>query len=143
MLAVILDVRARPQDAAPLLAQLTGGAVEGLVKEVVLVGPHEGLVAALCEETGAEAAPTFEAALEQVRQPWVLGADAHFRLREGWIESLKQFLEGHRKAALVRGRHGFLGGRPYAVLVERGRAVDAQDVRGLRRRIRLRPARIG
>ncbi len=141
MLSVIVDARIRADLAPDLLAQLTAAAVEGLVREVWLVGPREGLIAALCEETGADAAATFEDAIRQAKQPHVLGADARFRFREGWIEAVQRFLNSRRRAALIRGRGGFLG--PAAVLVERGRAVVAGDVRGLRRGLGVRPDRIG
>jgi hypothetical protein len=143
MLTVIVEARTDADRAPQLLAQLTAGAVEGLVREVVLIGPREGLVAALCEETGAEAAASFAAALQLTRQAWVLGAHAPFRFREGWIEAVQRFLQGSRKAALVRGQGASLLGGPYAVLVQRGRVDQAGDVRGLRRRLGLRPARIG
>lgn len=143
MLTVIVDTRAAPERAPYLLAQLTAGAVEGLVRQVLLVGVREGMVGAFCEETGADSVGSFEEAVAEARQPFILAAHPQFRFREGWIEAVNGFVGGHGKAALVRGQGAGLLGGPYAVLVERGRADQARDVRALRRRLGLLPTRIG
>ena len=143
MLTVIIDARADATRLPALLAQLTAGAVDGLVRQVVIVAPREGLVAELCEETGAEAAATLGDAAQAARSELLLVAPPDLRLRDGWIESLTSFVAGGGRAARVGGVNGGLFNRPEGVLVERGRAVGHGDLAGLRRHLRLGLRRIG
>jgi hypothetical protein len=141
MISVIIEPGGRMTRLPPLLAQLTAGAVEGLVRQVVVVGDREGLLDALCADTGADAAPDFAAAVAQARGPYVLALAAAFRFREGWVEALGGFIADGGRVARVRGRGG-----PFAasgVLVERGCALGAADLQGLRRHGRLRARHIG
>ena len=139
MLSLIVDARARPEGLPPLLAQLTSGAVEGLVREVIVVGRREGVIDWVCEDMGAEAEPTLAAALERAKGQLVLALPAEFRFREGWVERLRSFLAEGGKAAEFRGLGGWLS-TPRGVLVERGRALSLQaaDLQQLRHRVRLR-----
>ncbi|MCR5875982.1 hypothetical protein LRS10_18610 [Phenylobacterium sp. J426] len=147
MLSVIVDARAEPRRLPGLLAQLTAGAVEGLVKEVFLVAPHSEGVSALCEEMGAEAADTIEQALAWAKAELVLVLPADFRLRDGWVEALSDHLSEGRGAAAVEGlgEAGLFSRRPYGVLVERAGVVRLQDpdLKRLRRQLGLRPRRVG
>jgi 2-phospho-L-lactate guanylyltransferase (CobY/MobA/RfbA family) len=147
MLSVIVDAREEPRKLPALLAQLTGGAVEGLVREVFIVAPHSETVAAICEDMGAEAADTVEAALAWAKGETVLVLPADLRLRDGWIEALSEHLAGDGRDALVvgLGEPGLLAKRPYGVLLERARVVRLEDpdLKRLRRQLGLRPLRIG
>lgn len=137
MLSVIIDARAAPAKLPPLLAQLTAGAVDGLVREVLIVGPREGLIDRLCEDMGAEAEPTLTAATQRAKGQIVLGLPADFRFRPNWIESLSGFLAEGGKAAVVSGLGAWLSA-PVGVLVERDRGLDCADLAGLRRQLKLR-----
>ena len=139
MLSVIVDARAAPDRLPPLLADLTTGVVERVVREVVIIGPREGLIELLCEDTGAEAEPTLAAALARTKSSLVLAMPADFRFREGWIERLQRFLAEGGKAAQLKGRGGLITARR-GLLLERDRALGlgAADLEDLRRRLRMR-----
>ena len=63
MLTVIIDARDDAERLPALLAQLTAGAVDGLVRQVVIVAAAgQAGNDDLFEETGAEAYSAFEAA---------------------------------------------------------------------------------
>ena len=140
MLTVVIAAD-EPRKLPPLLTLLTAGAVEGLVRQVVIVGAREGLVDALCEDTGADCAPDLAAAVGQARGDFILAAASAFRPKEGWIEAVQVFLAGGGRTARVRGLGGAFG--PSAVLVERDRALGARDLDGLRRKLGLGARRIG
>jgi hypothetical protein len=149
MLTVIID--ARPGDAGlpGLLAQLTAGAVDGVVRQVLIVAPpHRAGIDELCEETGAEAYPTLPAAAKAARAELVMILPSELRLRDGWIGALNAHLAAGGKPALVAGLAGggFLKPGPVGVLLERARVGDAQDgvdIQGLRRQLGLPRLRLG
>ena len=148
MLTVIIDARTQAEDLPSLLAQLTAGAVDGLVRQVAIVAqPGQAGIADLCEETGAEAHPTIEAAGTAARTDKLLILPADFRLRDGWIKSLEGHATRSAEPALVIGLSdaGLFGRRPFGVLVERGRLDGGRgtDLQRLRRELGLRPRRIG
>ncbi|ODT86663.1 cell wall biosynthesis glycosyltransferase [Phenylobacterium sp. SCN 70-31] len=148
MLSVIIDARRGAPELPVLLAQLTAGAVDGLVRQVLLVaGPGQAGIDLLCEETGAEAHDSLEAAAAAARAEWLVVAPADFRLRDGWIKALETHLAAGGGAALVSGLGpgGLLGRSPWAVLVERRRLEHRRgaDLKRLRRDLGLRPVRIG
>jgi hypothetical protein len=138
MLAVIIETGRAPEDAAALLGQLTAGAVEGLVREVALVGPASPVRDDLCEATGAEPHPSVAMAARAAKAALVMVLPASFRFREGWIERLSRFLADGGKAARVVGR-----ARPAGVLVERHAVVDGADLHRLRRQLGLWARRSG
>ena len=138
MLTVIVEAGKDPQKLPALLAQLTAGAVEGLVRDLLIVAPREGLIAELCEETGAETADTLAAAVAQARYDLMLVLPSDLRLRDGWMESITGFVAGGGRAAKVAGLRG-----PAGVLVERSRAVAGRDLAHLRRHLGLLARRIG
>lgn len=147
MLTVILDARAQGDRLPAILAQLTAGAVDGVVRQVAIVSASTPQIAVLCEETGAEAHPDLDAAARQARAEWVLLLPADFRLRDGWIGALRGHLERGQGAAVVRGWSdgGLFAQRPFGLLVERGRldGIESADLKHLRRRLRLGGRRTG
>ena len=148
MLSVIIDARGGAERLPALLAQLTAGAVDGLVRQVLIVaGDGQAGIDGLCEETGAEAHPTLEAAGAAARAEQLLILPADFRLRDGWIGSLGGHLSRHGASAVVTGLSdaGLFGRRPFGVLVER-RRLDGRhgaDLHRLRRDLGLRARRVG
>lgn len=146
MLTVIIDARTKADRLPMILAQLTAGAVDGLVRQVLLAAePGQGGIDALCDETGAEAHPSIAAAAAAARANLLLVLPADFRLRDGWIQALS----GQAPPAIVTGlaEGGLLKRPPTGVLVERalvGRAQQGVDtIQGLRRQLGLRVRRIG
>jgi hypothetical protein len=148
MLTVIIDARHDVDRLPALLAQLTAGAVDGLVRQVLIVAAAgQAGIGDLCEETGAEAHLTLEAAAQTARAEKLLVLPADFRLRDGWIGSLSGYLGRSGAGAVVAGlsEGGLFSHRPYGVLVERGRLEGRRgaDLKGLRRDLGLRARRIG
>lgn len=148
MLTVIIDARTEAGRLPALLAQLTAGAVEGLVRQVAIVAAEgQPGIAELCEDMGAEAHPTIEAAAMTARGERLLIVPADFRLRDGWIGSIDGHLGRGGGAAVVSGLSdaGLFGRRPFGVLVERGRLEGRRgaDLQSLRRELGLRARRIG
>lgn len=143
MLTAIIDARADAERLHIVLSQLTAGAVDGLVRQVVLVArPGQDGIAAICEATGAEAAESFAAAGRLARFDLVLAAAAAFRFRDGWIAAL----EGQGAPAVVLGQSGggLFSRAPAAVLVQRALLQQAaDDVGALRRRLGLAVRRVG
>lgn len=149
MLSVIIDAR-RDADRLPaLLAQLTAGAVDGLVRQVAIVAaPGQPGIDALCEDMGADAHATIPAAARAARAERLLLLPAAFRLRDGWIGALEAHLAAGGAQAVVAGlkEGGVLSRTPTGILLERGlleQGGDRIDVAGVRRLLRLRGRRIG
>jgi hypothetical protein len=148
MLTVIIDARTDAERLPALLAQLTAGAVDGLVRQVLIVAAEgHARIDELCEETGAEAHPSLEAAAKAARAEQLLVLPADFRLRDGWIGSLDGHLARGGAPAVVAGlsEGGLFSRQPYGVLVERRRLEGRRgaDLKGLRRDLGLRARRIG
>ena len=140
MLTVIIDARTRAARLPLLLSRLTAGAVDGLVRQVlILAAPDQPGIAEICEDMGAEAHPTFEEAAKAARAEWLMVLSADFRLRDGWTGVLSDHLARGGCEAAMAG----LGGR--GVLVERRRALglEGADLNRLRRGLGLWPRRIG
>ena len=143
MLTVVIDARTKAERLPIVLSQLTAGAVDGLVRQVLLVaGESQAGIADLCEETGAEAHSTFAAAACAARYGLALALPADFRFRDGWIRAL----DGVQPPAVVvgQGTNGLFARPPLGVLVERALLEQgADDVEALRRRLGLRVRRVG
>jgi hypothetical protein len=150
MLSVIIDARPGTDRLPALLAQLTAGAVDGLVRQVLIVArPDQAGIDLLCEETGAAAHPTIAAGARAARADRVMVLPADFRLRDGWLGALDAHMAQGGAAALVGGfaqGGGLFARAPTGVLVERRlleQVADGVGVGGLRRLLRLGGRRIG
>lgn len=146
MLTVIIDARTQAARLPALLTQLTAGAVDGLVRQVLIVaGVGQAGIEELCEETGAGSYPTLDAAAAAARADWLMVVPADLRLRDGWISTLSGHADGG--PALIRGLAdgGLFAPRPFGVLVERDRVAGSQgaDLKGLRRGLGFNPRRTG
>lgn len=138
MLTVIIDAREGTEGLASLLAQLTAGAVDGIVREVRIVASAETPgIDLFCEDMGAEAHPTLAAAGAAARSERMLVLPATFRFRDGWIAALNDHMAAGGAPARVA---GLSAGRPLArspegLLVARGALADAEgaDLKRLRR----------
>ena len=148
MLTVIIDARTHADGLPGLLAQLTAGAVEGLIRQVCIVAAEDQAgIELLCEDMGADRFANLADAAARARGELVMVAPADLRLRDGWMGALERHLAAGGKAALVEGlgEGGLFGRRPFGLLVERGRlqAAGGADLQGLRRQLGLRPRRVG
>lgn len=148
MLSVIIDARNRSDGLPALLSQLTAGAVDGLVRQVLIVAADgQPGIDHLCEDMGAEAHPTIEAAGAASRADQLLILPADFRLRDGWIRSLAGHLTHSAEPAVVAGlsEGGLFSRRPFGVLLERRRLEGRRgaDLQRLRRDLGLRARRVG
>ncbi|HEX7885913.1 MAG TPA: cell wall biosynthesis glycosyltransferase [Phenylobacterium sp.] len=148
MLSVIIDARGAPDGLPILLAQLTAGAVDGLVRQVLIVAaPGQPAIDHLCEDMGAEEHPTLESAGAVARSDQLLILPAGFRLRDGWIKTIESHLVRGAGPAVVTGfsEAGLFGRRPFGVLVERSRLEGRRgaDLQRLRRDLGLRAGRVG
>lgn len=148
MLSVIIDARAEAQGLPALLAQLTAGAVDGLVRQVLIVDPSGAAqIADLCEEMGAEPCANLQAAAVMARAELLLVLPATLRLRDGWLGSLSEHVRRGGGPAVVLGlvEPGLFRRRPSGVLVERRRLEGGReaDLKRLRRELGLGAVRIG
>lgn len=146
MLSVIVDARRSGEKLHLLLAQLTAGAVEGLVREVRIVAPRSAALDELCDATGAEPAGSVQEAARASRSERLLVLPADLRLAEDWVRRLADHLATGGAEGVVRGAPpGLFRRGPFGVLVQRDRAVglEGADLNRLRRQLGLRAARLG
>jgi hypothetical protein len=147
MLSVIVLAEGEGERVAGVLAALTSAAVEGLVRDVAIVGggPRE-LLQALRDDTGAELAASFGDAARAAKSELLLVAQAGFRPRGIWIEELAAALRDGRREALVAGEGGgVLKRAPYAVVIPKAKALGLAhpDLHDLRRALGRGAPRLG
>lgn len=142
MLSVIIDVEGAEDRLAGLFAVLTPAAVEGLVREVLVAGAaHAELVAdavdALCQDMGAEVAGDLVSAVSRAQSDWLLVLPAAIRLRNGWVERLRDHLAEGPTEALLHGERAdnLFRARLAGVLIRRETALGLTSLQGLRRKL--------
>lgn len=141
MISVIVSTVDTDRDLAALLSALVPAAVDGLVREVLVVGAGStdaGL--AICEDAGADVVADVAAALRRAKGDYVLALPAALRLRPGWEESVRRHLEAGGGAALLVAREpGLLErltGPKTAGVLTRAQDLDGvSDLAALRRRV--------
>jgi len=148
MLTVIIDARAGTEGLASLLAQLTAGAVDGIVREVRIVArPDQPGIDLLSEDMGADVHETLDAAGQAARCELALVLNSDFRFRDGWIGALNAHLsEGGGPARIVGlGAGGILARGAEGALVACSRVADAKgaDLKRLRRSLGFNARRVG
>jgi hypothetical protein len=138
MLTVIVETGEAAERLPGLLAALTSAAVDGLVREVVIVGGPADLLDVLREETGAELADDVGAAIAMARSDRLLAVPASLRLRSDWLAQLGRHLREGGGDALLVGEGGALSGRGYGVLIGKAAATGlaSPDLKRLRRLLR-------
>jgi Glycosyltransferases, probably involved in cell wall biogenesis len=148
MISVIVQGRAEARELAALLAALVPAAVDGLVREVIVIDDDPAdATAAICEDAGAAVTADLQTATKQAKADLLLLLPTHLRLRPGWDESLRRHIERGGEGALVcEADAGLLSRlippRTAGVLVDRRRVGEAsrriEDVRRtLGRSVRL------
>jgi hypothetical protein len=147
MLSVIVLAEGEGERLPGALAALTSAAVEGLVRDVAIVGGGpRALLEALRDDTGAELAGRFGEAAVAAKSELLLVAPARFRPRRIWIEHLAAALrEGAREAVIAGEGGGFLRSAPYAVVIPKAKALGLAhpDLQHLRRALGRGAARLG
>ncbi|MDB5466972.1 MAG: hypothetical protein JWQ46_1734 [Phenylobacterium sp.] len=144
----MLSVIVVPGDSARLpglLAALTPGAIDGLFREVLIVDdPPSGLVVAMCEDMGANAAADLSQAAAEARSDWLLVVPPELRMKEGWLERLGDHLRSGGRAAVLVGEGGPFR-RPYGVLVGKAAAAGLAhpNLKGLRGKLGSGARRLG
>ena len=127
MISVVLVASEDLQGLAAQMTMLVPAAVDGLVKEVVLVSGGEPGVEALAEDSGARRVTTsgdrLAAGAAAARGDWILTLRSTPVLREGWREPVEKHLAGGAGAAAVLtapgGMLGKISPRLHGVLVRR------------------------
>ncbi|MEW6389487.1 MAG: cell wall biosynthesis glycosyltransferase [Pseudomonadota bacterium] len=127
MISILLLASEDLPGLAAQMAMLVPAAVDGLVKEVILVGPSPPGVEALAEDSGARLVSTegdavagFAAGAGAARGDWILTLRAAPALREGWREPVEKHLAGGGGApAVLAAPGGLLARRLHGVLLRR------------------------
>ena len=91
MLSVLIETRNDEEGLARTLASLVGGAVEGVVREVIVCDrgssdrTHD-----VAEHAGCRYLPNspLAAGISQARSEWLLMLEPGARLRDGWMEAV-------------------------------------------------------
>ena len=101
MISVVLVASEDLSGLAAQMTMLVPAAVDGLVKEVILVAEGEAGVEALAEDSGArlvkapdDGAARLAAGAAAARGDWILTLRAAPCLREGWREPIEKHLAG-------------------------------------------------
>lgn len=105
MISVVLVASEDLPGLAAQMAMLVPAAVDGLVKEVILVADGEPGVDALAEDSGARlvqsAGDRLSAGAAVARGDWILTLRSAPALREGWREPIEKHLAGGAGAPAV------------------------------------------
>lgn len=152
MISVVLIASEDLPGLAAQMAMLVPAAVDGLVKEVVLVAGDEVGVDALAEDSGARllrepgnVQDRLAAGVAVARGDWILTLRSDAVLREGWREPVERHLAGGAgaPAALIApgGLWGRINPKTHGVLLRRldwpkGAALDEK---GLSKALKAKP----
>lgn len=144
MISVVLIASEDLASLAAQMAMLVPAAVDGLIKEVVLVAGDEPGVDALAEDSGARmvrarggAQERLAAGVAVARGDWILTLRSDTVLREGWREPVERHLAGGAGApAILIAPSGFWGRlrlKTHGVLLRRldwpkGAALDEKGL---------------
>ncbi len=91
MLSVLIETRNDEEGLAHTLASLVGGAVEGVVREVIVCDAGSSdQTHHVAEHAGCHylANAPLAAGIRQAKSEWLLMLEPGARLREGWIEAV-------------------------------------------------------
>ena len=137
MISVIVTASDDGEALARLLAALVPAAAEGLVREVAVVGAR-GAAAEVAEDAGADPYPTFSAAFERARGPWVAGLPLAAVLVPDWMATVGDHVRGAPNEPARLSARGFSLRAPEGWLLPKRLAPSArvveQDLQALARR---------
>jgi cellulose synthase/poly-beta-1,6-N-acetylglucosamine synthase-like glycosyltransferase len=136
MLSVVIPARNAAPQLQALLAALVPAAVDGLVREVIVVGAGStDETADICEDAGAELVASFAEAAKRARYDRVLALPVDIRLRAGWETTIGAHLARGGKAAILRGeREGWFKAVTAGALTTREALAAAEDLTVLKRK---------
>ncbi len=143
MLSVMIPAKEGDEERlAHTLASLVPAAVEGILREVIVVAPESASgVPTVAEHAGCRLAERPSAAIASAKGEWLLFLEPGARLREGWSESVLTHVSGKggaaRFTAEASGWRGLaswftLRGRPLArgLLISRSEAFASVKAEG-------------
>ncbi len=87
MLSVLIETRNDEEGLARTLASLVGGAVEGVVRDVIVcdAGSTDG-TQKVADHAGCHVAASLAAGIAQAKGDWLLVLEPGARLAEGWAD---------------------------------------------------------
>lgn len=111
MLSVLIETRNDEERLARTLASLVGAAVEGTVREVIVLDRGSSdQTRAVAEHAGCRLATELAPAIRQAKSEWLLLLEPGARMTDGWTEAAAQHvLQSTRAARFSRSRTGFTG----------------------------------
>lgn len=135
MLSVVIPARDCAPQLQALLAELVPAAVDGLVREVIVIGAGSAdETGDICEDAGAELVETLADAARRARYDRVLILPVNMRLRSGWQALIGAHLARGGRPALLRGeQEGWFKPVTQAVLTNREAVAKASDLAALKR----------
>jgi hypothetical protein len=139
VISLIVAATGDEKALARLLTALTPAAVEGLVREVSVLGAT-GDSCAVADDAGADLYPAdaFTEAFDRARGSWIAGLPVEARFAPHWLEALAAYLALEPSAPARLVARGFTLGRPEGWLAPKRLAPSAaareQDLQRLARR---------
>lgn len=109
MISVLIHAANAERLLSPCLASLVPAAIDGVVREVILIAasPTEAVLS-LAEDSGAGLAGDLAAAVRAARSDWLLVLDRPVRLEDGWHGEAAVHVR-HHAGRSARFRAGWLG----------------------------------
>lgn len=137
MITVVIPTLNSAADLQVLLPALVPAAVDGLVRDVIVVDAGStDATPLMCEDSGASLVASFAEAGGKARGDFLLALPADMRLVRGWEERLGAHLtRGGRPAVLQGEREGWFRARTAGVLAPVAWLNEAPDLAGLRRKL--------
>lgn len=107
MLSVLIETHDDEENLARTLASLVGGAVEGLVRDVIVCdsGSSDGTLR-VAEHAGCHIARNLAAGVAQAKGDWLLVLEPGARLAEGWVDEVVAHLAKFAMPARFAPAHG-------------------------------------
>lgn len=99
MISAIVTADDDPDALAATLASLTPAAIDGLVRELIVVGGDSQSALEIAEDAGARISQSQADAVATARQPWLLLLPAGVRLQMNWEAAARGHIKRNPEAA--------------------------------------------
>lgn len=144
MLTVVIPTHNSAGDLQVLLSALVPAAVDGLVRQVVVVDASStDNTAEICDDAGADLVGSLDEAGRKARNDRVLVLPVDIRLKPGWDAALGAHLVRGGKPAILQGeRDGWLKAVKTGVLVKPEALSGAGDLAAVRRKLGPAPVKL-
>ncbi|QUD88611.1 hypothetical protein [Phenylobacterium montanum] len=96
--AIVTDI-SETDGLAATLASLTPAAIDGFVRELLVVGVGNSEALVVADDAGARIVESLDAATASARQPWLLVLPAGVRLQMNWEAAARGHISRHPEAA--------------------------------------------